>query len=131
MRKARLSAANPQVRIGLTIQFESRADDVELARVVESAVWVNSAHAAYRRAVASRPEGYHLALAVTMALANVAVEPVKEGAFITQFLARWGASVDRRGVGRKGGDAAAVTGRHVDADAALCLHWSDAAASPS
>jgi hypothetical protein len=43
-----------------------------LSRLVESTVWVNDAHPAYRRAVASRSEGYHLAVA--LALAPLAVE---------------------------------------------------------
>jgi hypothetical protein len=45
--------------------------------LVESRVWVNEAHPAYRRAVASRSEGYHLALAVALALAPLAVERKK------------------------------------------------------
>ncbi|MGH7416154.1 MAG: ATP-binding protein, partial [Candidatus Rokuibacteriota bacterium] len=48
-------------RYGLGIQFEARPDDPELARLLESTVWVNEAHPAYRRAAASRSEGYHLA----------------------------------------------------------------------
>jgi len=84
------------MRYGLGIQFESRPDDPELAQLVESTVWINEAHPAYRRAVASRSEGYHVALAVAMALAPLAVEPAKEHGFITTFLARWGDAIDRR-----------------------------------
>jgi hypothetical protein len=58
-------------------------------------VWVNEAHPAYRRAVASRAEGYHVALAVAMALAPLAVDPAKEHGFVTAFLARWGAAIER------------------------------------
>lgn len=83
-------------RYGLTIQFEDRPDDPEVARLVESTVWVNAAHPAYRRAVASRSEGYHVALATGMALATLAVEPAKEHAFLTAFLAAWGEAVERR-----------------------------------
>jgi hypothetical protein len=83
-------------RYGLTIQFEARPDDPELAQLVESTVWVNEAHPAYRRATASRSEGYHIALAVAMALAPLAVDPAKEHGFITTFLARWGDAIDRR-----------------------------------
>ena len=36
-------------RYGLAIQFEERPDDPELARLVESTVWINEAHPAYRR----------------------------------------------------------------------------------
>jgi hypothetical protein len=80
-------------RYGLAIQFESRSDDSELARLVESTVWVNEAHPAYRRAAASRSEGYHLAVAVAMALAPLAVQPAEEHGFVTAFLARWGSEL--------------------------------------
>lgn len=83
-------------RYGLSIAFESRPDEPELAHLVESTVWVNEAHPAYRRAVVSRSEGYHVALAVALALAPLAVDPAKEHAFITAFLARWGAAIERR-----------------------------------
>jgi hypothetical protein len=84
-------------RYGLSIQFEERPDDPELGRLVESTVWVNEAHPAYRRAAASRSEGYHVAVAVAMALAPLAVEPAKEHGFLTAFLARWGEAIERRG----------------------------------
>jgi hypothetical protein len=85
-------------RYGLTIQFEARPGDPEIGRLRESTVWINEAHAAYRRAVASRSEGYHLALAVALALAPLAVEPAGEHAFVTAFLERWGEALetDRR-----------------------------------
>jgi Histidine kinase-, DNA gyrase B-, and HSP90-like ATPase len=83
-------------RYGLSIQFEARPDDPELARLVESTVWINEAHPAYRRAAASRSEGYHIALASALALASLAVEPAKEHAFVTTFLASWGAATERR-----------------------------------
>ena len=59
-------------------------------------MWVNEAHPAYRRAAASRSEGYHVALALALALAPLAVEPAKEHAFVTAFLERWGAALDHR-----------------------------------
>jgi hypothetical protein len=83
-------------RYGLTVQFESRPGDPELGRVVESTVWVNEAHPAYRRAAASRSEGYHVALAAALALATLAVEPAKEHAFVSAFLASWGGALGRR-----------------------------------
>jgi hypothetical protein len=64
-------------------------------------VWVNEAHPAYRRAAASRSEGYHLALAVAMALAPLAVEPGQAQRFITTFLDHWGRAVDRPAPGRR------------------------------
>ena len=81
------------IRLGLSIRYESRPDDDDLGRLVESIVWVNDAHPAYRRAVASRAEGYHLALTVAMALASVAIEPPQQHAFVTTFLKRWGDAV--------------------------------------
>jgi Histidine kinase-, DNA gyrase B-, and HSP90-like ATPase len=83
-------------RYGLAIDFERRPDDPEPARLVESTVWINDAHPAYRRAAASRSEGYHLALATALALGPLAVEPAKEHAFVTAFLTAWGEAIERR-----------------------------------
>ena len=77
-------------RYGLLAQFESRPGDPELARLVDSTIWINDAHPAYTRAVASRSLGYHTALAVALALAPLAVESSQEHSFITQFLSQWG-----------------------------------------
>ena len=82
-------------RYGLRIQFEDRADSLDLGRLVESTVLVNTSHPAYLRAVASRAEGYHVALSVGMALAPLAVEPAKAQAFVTAFLAAWGDALGR------------------------------------
>lgn len=90
---SRQSARRP-TRLGLTIQFDTRPDDIEMARLAETTVWVNDAHPAYRRAAASRSEGYHIALSVAMALAGLAVEAAQEHAFVTAFLAGWGESVE-------------------------------------
>ena len=80
-------------RYGLSIQFEARPDDPELGRLVESTVYVNEAHPAYRRAVASRSEGYHTALAVALALAPLAAGSAREHEFVTTFLAHWGGAL--------------------------------------
>jgi molecular chaperone HtpG len=77
-------------RFGLGIQFEDRERDQEIGRLVESTVWVNRAHPAYKRAVATRSVGYHIVLAVGLALAPLAVEPSNEHAFLTAFLSCWG-----------------------------------------
>jgi hypothetical protein len=77
-------------RYGLLVQFESRPGDPELGRLLDSTIWINDAHPAYTRAVASRSLGYHTALAVALALAPLAVEPKQEHEFITQFLSQWG-----------------------------------------
>jgi hypothetical protein len=87
------------IRLGLAVQFDDRPGDEELARLVESTIFVNRAHPAYQRAAASRSEGYHIALSVALALAPLAVEPAAEHGFVTAFLARWGEAVTR---GRRG-----------------------------
>jgi hypothetical protein len=83
-----------RAHLGLRIDFESRPDDPTLGRLVESTIWVNEAHPAYRRAAASRSQGYHLALAVAMTLAPLAVEPAKAHDFVSAFLERWGRAAD-------------------------------------
>jgi hypothetical protein len=77
-------------RYGLLVHFESRPGDAELGRLVDNAIWINDAHPAYTRAVASRSLGYHTAVAVALALAPLAVDANDEHAFVTQFLAQWG-----------------------------------------
>jgi hypothetical protein len=57
---------------------------------VESTIWVNEAHPAYRRAQASRQQAYHLALTVAMTLAPLAVEDGGVHAFVGAFLEHWG-----------------------------------------
>jgi hypothetical protein len=82
---------------GLDIQFEDRPDDANLGRLVESTVWVNRAHPAYCRALASRSIGYHIALAVAMSLAPLAVEPPQQSEFLLTFLMRWGEAIEKPG----------------------------------
>lgn len=82
-------------RYVLMIHYESRPEDPGLARLVDTVVWVNDAHPAYARAVASRSEGYHLALCVAMALAPLVTEPGGYPEFITEFLRRWGKALGK------------------------------------
>src|SRR5439155_15930216 len=98
------SAPGPKraARYGLSIEFETRSSDPEIARLIESTVWVNDAHPAFRRAVLSRSEGYHLALAVAMALAPLAAEPAQQHRFVTTFLGHWGLSLENGGRGKRG-----------------------------
>jgi len=83
------------LRYGLGIQFEDRPNDSELGRLVESTVWINQVHPAYRRALASRSVGYHISLTVALALAPLAVEPDQEHTFITKFLSHWGQALEQ------------------------------------
>jgi hypothetical protein len=76
--------------LSLAIRFEARPGDPTLARLVDATVWINDAHPAYRRAVASRSEGYHVAVSVAAALAPLTVEAARTQEFVNTFLARWG-----------------------------------------
>jgi hypothetical protein len=78
------------------IHYESRPEDPGLARLVDTVVWVNDAHPAYARAVASRSEGYHLALCVAMALGPLVTEPGSYPGFITEFMRRWGKALGKK-----------------------------------
>jgi hypothetical protein len=89
------NGAHRPAHYGLDIQFEDRPDGADLGRLVESTVWVNRAHPAYRRALASRSIGYHIALTVALALAPLAVEPSQQGEFLLMFLTRWGEAIDK------------------------------------
>ncbi|MDP2601256.1 MAG: ATP-binding protein [Deltaproteobacteria bacterium] len=89
------SGARRPAHYGLDIQFEDRPDDVDLGRLMESTVWVNRAHPAYRRALASRSIGYHIALSVAMSLAPLAVEAAEQNGFVVAFLSRWGEALDK------------------------------------
>ncbi|HMA81356.1 MAG TPA: hypothetical protein VKR81_10720, partial [Candidatus Binatia bacterium] len=80
---------------GLDIQFDNRPDELNLGRLIESTVWVNRAHPAYRRALASRSLGYHIALTVALSLAPLAVEPAQQSQFVLAFLSRWGEAIDK------------------------------------
>ncbi len=88
-------------RLGLAVLFEERPGDPELGRLVESTVLINTAHPAFRRAAASRSEGYHVALSVALALAPLAAEPAAEHGFVVAFLSRWGEAVAKAPVSRK------------------------------
>jgi hypothetical protein len=79
-----------RARYGLSLQFESRPDDAELGRLVDSTIWVNRSHPAFTRASGSRALGYHLAMTVALTLAPLAVVPAEEHGFVTRFLAEWG-----------------------------------------
>jgi hypothetical protein len=83
-------ATRRRTQYGLNIRFEARPDDLELGRLVDNMIWVNERHPAYERALASRSQGYHLALSVALALAPLAVTPADEHRFVTRFLAEWG-----------------------------------------
>jgi hypothetical protein len=93
-------AKRRRTQYGLTLRFERRPENDEPGRLVENTMWVNEAHPAFHRAMASRSLGYHLAVTVALSLAPLAVAPEEEHVFVTRFLAEWGA-VNRRTLRRQ------------------------------
>ena len=102
------------------LQFESRPGDPELGRLIDSTMWINDAHPAFTRALASRSLGYHTALAVALALAPLAVDARDEHAFITQFLTHWGGAqaAPRRAADSGGGKSVPEHAEIVDSSEA-------------
>lgn len=75
---------------GVTIRFEENGEDENLGRMVESTIWINTAHPAYRKASEEGYEGYHIVAAVALVL-SVFVESGKSPQdFINRFLSAWG-----------------------------------------
>jgi hypothetical protein len=95
------SGARRPAHYGLDIQFEDRPDDLNLGRLLESTVWINRGHPAYRRALASHSIGYHIALTVALSLAPLAVEPAQQSMFLLSFLTRWGEALEKAGARRR------------------------------
>jgi hypothetical protein len=93
--------ARRPARYGLTIHFEESAETAEMGRLEGTTVFVNTAHPAYRRAVASRSESYHVALSVAMALAPLAVEAADTHGFVAAFLRKWGEALSLDGRRRR------------------------------
>lgn len=88
------------LRYGLSLQFEERPGDPELGRLIENTVWINTSHPAYLRAEATRSTGYHVAVAVALALAPLATGGSGMQQFLTVFLTQWGEAVRAKPGGR-------------------------------
>jgi hypothetical protein len=88
-----------RAKLSFDVRLEALLGDPQLGRLIDSTIWVNEAHPAYRRAKATRAEAYHLALTVASALAPLAVEAERRQDFVNRFLASWGeaAFARRRG----------------------------------
>lgn len=98
------AAGRKRGRYALAVAFEKRGEETGMARLVETTVLVNEDHPAWRRAEASRAEGYHVALCVAMALAPLTVEAAAAHEFIATFMGRWGEAGERSGKRRGRGD---------------------------
>jgi hypothetical protein len=99
----RTDATGRGQRYGLSLQFEARPGDPELARLIENTVWINTDHAAYKRAESTRSTGYHIAVGVALALAPLATGGAGVQQFLTAFLTQWGDSVGAERKAKAGG----------------------------
>ena len=74
----------------LTIAFTDAPGRSEMGWLVESTLWVNRAHPAYRRAARRGWEAYHVIVTVAAVLAGH-VEPGRPPQeFMSRFLSLWG-----------------------------------------
>jgi len=80
-------------RPGLMIGFEDNSDREELGWLVESTIWINKGHPAYRRAINGEAENYHIVLSVAWVLSGYLEAGKSPQIFMNRFLSSWGAGV--------------------------------------
>jgi hypothetical protein len=78
---------------GLMIAFEESADRQELGWLMESTVWINKSHPAYRRATHSKAEDYHIVISVAWVLSDYLEAEKSPLIFMNRFLSSWGAGI--------------------------------------
>jgi hypothetical protein len=83
-------AGSPKKPAGLKITFDLRPDRPEMGWLSGTTVCVNQAHPAYRRAVQSRSESYHMAVTVAWVLSQYVEHGKPLPEFINRFLDGWG-----------------------------------------
>jgi len=86
----------PDAAVQVHVLSRSGIHITGVGRLVESTVWVNESHPAYRRAVTTHAEPYHVALTVGLTLAPLAAERGTIEEFVTAFLACWGETNGRK-----------------------------------
>ena len=78
---------------GLMIAFEESPDRMELGWLIESTVWINKSHPAYKRAAKGKAEDYHIIISVAWILSEYLEAEKSPLIFINQFLSSWGATI--------------------------------------
>ncbi|MBU2495479.1 MAG: hypothetical protein KJ935_03125, partial [Candidatus Omnitrophica bacterium] len=72
--------------------FENAPERKELGWLVENTIWINEGHPAYRRAMNSAAENYHLLLSVAWVLSGYLEDEKSPQDFINRFLSGWGSA---------------------------------------
>jgi hypothetical protein len=78
---------------GLMIAFGESPDRKELGWLMESIIWINKGHPAYRKAIDGRSEGYHVVISVAWVLSGYLEAEKSPLIFMNQFLSSWGAGI--------------------------------------
>lgn len=80
-------------RPGLMIGFEDNENREELGWLMEDIVWINKGHSAYRKALNSDAENYHIVLSVAWVLSGYLEGEKSSNVFINRFLSIWGSTI--------------------------------------
>lgn len=73
----------------LAIGFEENPSKINLARMIESTIWINTNHPAYEKAKQENLEPYHIFLSIAWTLSHFIEENHSPQEFISQFLISW------------------------------------------
>ena len=76
---------------GLMIAFKESPDRKELGWLIESTVWINKSHPAYKRAFDGKAEDYHIVISVAWVLSEYLEAEKSPLIFMNRFLSSWGA----------------------------------------
>lgn len=76
-------------RPNLMIGFEDNPDHNELGWLTENTIWINKAHPAYKKAINTGAEKYHIVLSVSWVLSNYIESKKSPQMFINRFLLSW------------------------------------------
>lgn len=76
-------------RPNLMIGFEDNPDHNELGWLMENTIWINKAHPAYKKAMDTEAEKYHIVLSVSWVLSGYLQGEKSPQMFINRFLSNW------------------------------------------
>lgn len=77
-------------RPGLMLGFDDDPTRQELGWLMDTTIWINKAHSAYRKAEDSEFENYHIVISVAWVLSGFLDAEKSPLAFLNRFLAAWG-----------------------------------------
>jgi hypothetical protein len=78
---------------GLMISFEESPDRMELGWLIESTIWINKSHPAYKRAIKGKAEDYHIVISVAWVLSEYLEAEKSPLTFMNRFMSSWGAAI--------------------------------------